>query len=237
MEQLASIPRKSLEPPGVVDRCPDITLTARFSAFQYTARLKLLGLTRYDTKSRLAPPENSGATCTNDSLECCTARDESVHSHSRCTPDNEACFCEIRKVEKVQSVLGAPDKEPKELYGPVEDGRGMPEPSPYATLGISSKLVSSKSHLDHDPASAVSTVSTKDPQPRLPMANSFPSKSILITELEYVVEVYERIMSSSLHLRINKTALRESVAKLDRIPLQLCIVCKLNECLRKRPTA
>jgi hypothetical protein len=167
MGQLASIPRKSLAPSGMVDRYPDIKLTARFSAFQYTARLKLLGLTRYDIKHHQVPPESPGATCSNDSLECCTAKDGSVHSHSGCTSDNEACFCGIQKVEDVQSVFGAPDKEPKELYGPVNDGRGMPEPSPYAALGISSELVSSNSHLDCSLASPVITVSNEDLRAKL----------------------------------------------------------------------
>src|SRR5947199_10762855 len=103
-DQLASIPRKLLAPSGMVDRSPYIKLTAHFSAFQYTARLKLLGLTRYDTKGRRAPPANSGATYTSDSLECCTAKDGSVHSHSKCTSDNEACFCGLQKVEDVQSM-------------------------------------------------------------------------------------------------------------------------------------
>ena len=166
MEQLASIPRKFLALLGMADPCPDIALTARFSSFQYTARLKLLGLTRYDVKSRQAPLESSGA-CSNDSPECCTAKDGSVHSHSRCTSDNEACFCGVQKVEDVQSVLGAPEKKPKELDGPVNNGRGTPEPSPYAILGI----VSSNSHLDHGLASAVITVSNEDPRAELSVTN------------------------------------------------------------------
>jgi hypothetical protein len=206
MEQLASIPRKSLALSGIVDRCPDIKLTARLSSFQYTARLKLLGLTRYDIKGRQAPPESSGATCSNNSLECCTSEDGSVHSHSRCTSDNEACFCGIQKVEDVQSVFGAPDKEPKELYGPVNDGRGMPGPSP-STLGISSEWVSSNSHLDHGLASAVITVSNEDPRAELSVTNWFPSKLILTTKLGYGAEVYERVMSSPHNLLVNKTAL------------------------------
>jgi len=68
----------------------------------------------------------------------------------------------------VQSVFGAPDKEPKELDSPVSDGRGTPEPSPYATLGISSESVSSNSHLDRGSASAVITVSNEDPRAELP---------------------------------------------------------------------
>jgi hypothetical protein len=156
MEQLASIPRKFLALLGIVDPCPDVTLMARFSAFQYTARLKLLGLTRYDVKSHLSPPENSGGACTNDSLECCTAKDRSIHSHSRCTSDNEACFCRIQKVEDVQYTLEAPGEGPDGLH---EDNRRIPEPSPHATLGISSQLVSSNSHLDHGLASAVVNVS------------------------------------------------------------------------------
>lgn len=71
----------------------------------------------------------------------------------------------------MQSVFGAPDKEPKELYGPVNDGRGTPEPSPYATLGISSELVSSNGHLDHGLASAVITVSNEDPRAELSVTN------------------------------------------------------------------
>jgi hypothetical protein len=82
MEQLASTPRKSLRLLGMVDPCPDITLTARFSSFQHTTRLKVLGLIRYDMKSGLTPLENSGGTCTSDSLDCCT-KDRSIHSHSR----------------------------------------------------------------------------------------------------------------------------------------------------------
>src|SRR4051812_18033290 len=74
MEQLASIPLKFFALLSTLDPYLDITLTARFRAFQYTARLKLPGLTRYDMKGRLAPLENSGGTCTNDYLECCTAR-------------------------------------------------------------------------------------------------------------------------------------------------------------------
>jgi len=236
MAQLASILRKSLALSGMVDRCPGIKLTPRFSAFQYTARLKLLGLTRYDTKSRRAPPEDSSATCANDSLDCCTAEDGPAHSHSNCTSDNEACFCGIQKVEDVQSLSGAPDKEPKELCGPANDGRGMPQPSPYATLGVSSGLVSSNSHLDHGLASAVITVSNEDRQTELSVINWFPSKLILITKLGYGAEVYERIMSSPLDLLINKKALWESLMKSDRKSLQL-VVHKFNASLRKHPMA
>jgi len=230
MEQLASIPRKFLALSGMVDRCPDIKLTARFSAFQYTARLKLLGLTRYDMKSGRAPPENSGATCVDDSPDCCTANDGSAHLHSRCTSDKEACFCGIQKVEDEQSLFEAPHKEPKELYGPVNDDRGMSLPSPYATLGVSSELVSSNSHLDHGLASAVVTVSNEDPQAELSVTNWFPSKS------GYGAEVYERIMSSPLDLLINKAALRECLTNSDRKSLQL-VVHKFNASLRKRPIA
>jgi hypothetical protein len=137
----------------------------------------------------------------------------------------------------VQPVFGAPDKEPKELYGLVNDGRGMPEPSPNATLGISSELVSSNSHLDHGLASAVITVSNEDPRTELFVTNWFFSKLIPITKLGYVAEVYERIMSSPLHLLIDKTALREPPTESDRIPLQPCMVFKLNASLRRRPIA
>jgi hypothetical protein len=199
MEQLASIPRKFLALLSMVDPCPDITLTARFSSFQYTARLKLLGLTRYDVKSGLAPLENSGGTCTNDSLECC-AKDRSIHSHSSCTSGNGACFHGTQKIEDMQSAPRAPGKEPNELYSPAEDGRGIPEPSVYATLGISSKLVRSNSHLDHGLASAVVTVSNEDPRAQLPTANLLPSKLILATGSGYAVEVYEGTVFSPLHL-------------------------------------
>jgi hypothetical protein len=66
----------------------------------------------------------------------------------------------------------------------------MPEPSPYATLGISSTVVSSNSHLDHDLASAVITVSNDDPRAELFVTNWFPSKMNLMTKLGYIAEVY-----------------------------------------------